>query len=375
MRGWVALLALVLVSCSSTPAATVTPTPSPSPSAPPSPIITVLPSSSPSAADLPVTAVGFSCHLPVMVETTGSQPVSFQGGFVLLPSATFGPDARGVITSTGGGAVLTTRQTPVLYGAPQAGQPTYDAGQNRWLPVGAAQASADGAIYAYATLGQKTIQVVSVGTGTVRTFNANVTTPGSIGLAVEDVEGSSVYFATVFPDGPAAGVWRLDLSSGTVTQVAQLADVFAVRDGFAWVGYQDPHDPNPPKADSAFPLFDSLVRVDLATGQRTTWDYRPGDSVSVAAVENGKVVVHIFDPSSAGNEIRLLSGPVSGGEDNGELVYSGPMSFDVPRIDANGVWLGNERGLYLYTSSNGLQKVYALSPSPGVSLFPAGSCF
>lgn len=366
---------LVLAGCTSAPSANVTPPPSSSPSPSPTPAMTVVPSSSPDSTDLPVTTAGFSCRLPVMIETSGSAPVSFRGAFLLLPSATFAPDAYPDITSTGGGSVLTTTQTPVLHGAPQTGLPMYDAERNRWLPAGAAQVSAGGAIYAYSSLGEKTIHVVSVATGTERTFNTNVEAPGSTGIFVEEVEGSSVYFAARYMEGPATGLWRLDLSSGAVTMVMQLTNLFAVRDGFAWVGYLDPHDPNPPQSAAGYPLFDSLVRVDLSTGQRTTWDYRPGHSLGVSAANGAEVVVLVFDPTTpANNEIRLLTAPVSGGEDNGELVYAGPMSFDVPWIDGNRVWFGNDRGVYVYTSSSGLQKVYAITPRPGVSLFPAGPC-
>ena len=70
-----------------------------------------------------------------------------------------------------------------------------------------------------------------------------------------------------------------------MTSLGQLEDIFEVRDGSAWIGYLDPHDPTPPHAQSVVPQFDSIVAVNLATGARTTWFYRPGQSVRLAAID------------------------------------------------------------------------------------------
>jgi hypothetical protein len=72
-------------------------------------------------------------------------------------------------------------------------------------------------------------------------------------------------------------------------------------------------------------------------------------------------------------EVRRLDEPLSGGEDNGELVYTGGLSFSSVQPDADRIWLGSDRGIYLYTPAGGLQKVYAYS-TPGQSVFPAGFC-
>jgi hypothetical protein len=232
--------------------------------------------------------------------------------------------------------------------------------------------------YAYGTK-TGTIHVVSVADGTNRSIAVTTPKDTSPGIVVEEFDGRNAYFSLGSITGRPAGMWRIDVTSGSITPLAQVTDVFAVRDGSAWIGYLDPHDTNPPRLppQGEGALYDTIVRVNLTTGARTTWFYRPGQSVVLRDVDSSGRPIVLVNPGpdylAAGGELRRLGEPLSGGEDNGELVYSGPIGFEQPQPDGDRIWLGNDRGVYLYTPAAGLQKVYGFSGS-GQTMFPAGLC-
>ncbi|HMC69806.1 MAG TPA: hypothetical protein VKJ07_11685 [Mycobacteriales bacterium] len=320
----------------------------------------------------------------MMVAGGDGTTLSFQGGFITFPAATFAADPRGKLITSPAGDVVTTTESPVLRGPTEVSRPYYDAAEDRWLPIAAAKTSPDGASYAYATTGAAsadgvTFHVVSVASGAERTITVPVPNVGAAnGADVEDFDGTSIYFAVTQVEGYPTGVWRLETGTGKVSAMQRVENVFAVRNGSAYIGYADPHDANPPSVPASIRLFDSLVQVDLATGARTTWFYRPGFAVWLSALDAaGRPVVAVSGgPNFVINppdELRRLNDPLSGGEDNGDLVYSGGMWFDQPQPDGDRIWLGNDRGIYLYTPSGGLEKVYAFS-GPHQSVFPAGFC-
>src|SRR5262249_42471229 len=180
--------------------------------------------------------------------------------------------------------------------------------------------------YAYAFDGRGTIHVVSVATGADRSVAVHTPADTAAGIQVEDFDGRYADFGVFSTSGHPHGIWRIDLTGAAVTPLAQVSDVFAVRNGSAWIGYLDPHDPNPPQLPQGGEsvLFNSIVQVNLTTGVRTTWFYRPGQSVELLAIDgSGKPVVSARsgpDFVSSAAEIRRLDEPLSGGEDNGELV-------------------------------------------------------
>lgn len=278
--------------------------------------------------------------------------------------------------------MLATAQSPVLRGNPYGSTPFYDAQLNRWLPVAPEQISPDGTAYAYAT-NTPTIQVVSVADGTTTSITVKTPSDTATGIVVEGFDGRNAYFSLGSIEGHPTGMWKIDVTSGAVTALVQVTDVFAVREGSAWVGYLDPHDTNPPVLPSGGEgqLFDSIVQINLTTGARTTWFYRPGQSVSLLAIDDsGRPVVMAKtgpDNFSAGGEIRRIDEPLSGGENGGELVYSGGMSFEPPQADGDRLWFGSDRGIYVYTSASGFLKVFAFGGDPAARheyLLPAGAC-
>jgi hypothetical protein len=309
--------------------------------------------------------------------------VSFHGGFIDFPSGRFEADPRGGIDTQAGGDGLTTAASPTLTGRTHGGPPFYDAAASRWIPAGPGQSSPDGARYAYAagaTSAQDgVIHVVTVATGADRTFNVKVPSVGApAGVEVEDFDGTYVYFVVAQFEGYPSGTWSLDVTSGAVKAMARVDNVMAVKDGFAWIGAVDPHDPSPPQVPASRRLFDTIVRVDLASGARIPWIYKPGQGVLLDAVDSlGRAVITVASPPDFafyGGEIRRVDNPVSGGENNGELVYPGGLGFDVPQPDGDRVWFGNDRGIYMYAAGSGMQKVYASTPKPGQSVVPAGIC-
>lgn len=381
MKLRLAMVALVALSaCSSSSTAGVV---SLSPSAPSSPSpsrsATASPSPSPAGPDLPLSTLSSACRLPAIKLTIGAGGgQSFDGGFITFPSAAMAVDPEGRIVSTQSGELVTTA-SPALRGIAESGPPHYDGTANRWLPAGVGQTSPDGASYAYGSGG--TIQVVTVSTAAATTFKITVpSVAADLNVRVVSFDGRYAAYLVLGPDSYLPGIWRLDTAGGAMTSLGQLEDIFEVRDGSAWIGYLDPHDPTPPHAQSVVPLFDSIVAVNLATGARTTWFYRPGQSVRLVAIDqSGRPIVTVKpgpDYLAPGGEIRRLDEPLSGGEDNGELVYAGALDFGYVLPDGDRIWFGSERGLYLYTAADGLQKVYQFNGNgaTGESMIPAGSC-
>jgi hypothetical protein len=324
----------------------------------------------------------FTCRLPVVTESTGGDFVTFSGGFVSFPSATFKADPAGKIHSRYLQQDFATAAKPVLYGGPQAGNPFYDLARHRWLPVSSAQAAPDGASYASATAGATSaepahIRVVNVAHGTTKVYAVpvpNVRPPA--GIQVADFDGSGVLFVVNQFEQYPSGVWRLDVATGSVRARAQVANVMLVRGRYAWVGRMDPRDPSPPRAAASGALFDSVIRVDLASGAEVVWYYRPGKAVAVRGLDAGgnPVVSVASGPALAfdASELRLVDAP--GG--TGSVVFNGGHWLSEPQADNGRLWFGNDRGIYLYTPARGLRKVFAFNGNPtlGEAIFPAGDC-
>lgn len=290
---------------------------------------------------------------------------------------------------------LFTYQKPILYGSPQAGPPFYNVAQGRWVPVGAAQAKADGALYAYGTglnllKEPPSIRVVDVARATEKVFTPVVPGLGApTRFVVADFDASGVYFLVFGPEGRAKGVWLMNPTTGAVRALAQVEGVMRVKGGFAWVGRVDPRDPSPPRGSgpNPAPLYNTVVRVDLQTGSETAWYYSAGHSVWIVGLDSRDrpLVTAATGPDYpiGFGEIRLIEAPSA----NGTLIYDGGGSsgtwsqnalwFGEPQPDGDRLWFGNSLGIYLYTPGRGLQKVFALEPSNpgiGVALSPAGFC-
>ena len=80
--------------------------------------------------------------------------------------------------------------------------------------------------------------------------------------------------------------------------------------------------------------------------------------------------------SDGQSEVRLIDQPRSGGK----VLYSGSLVFDGYfqhyQGDGDRIWLGSERGIYLYRPDRGFQKVFGYNATPGSGgdIRPAGIC-
>jgi hypothetical protein len=386
------LLAVALVgaaACSSS-AGRASPSVHVSPSAASTPTVTLVspsPTPSGSTADLPLSTVGFSCRLPVVTFTTGGDGISYQGGFISFPSATYTEDPNGLIIASYPSGILATSQTPRLNGVlEETEMPFFDAATGRWTPSAAADSAPSGASYAYATDGASisdgsVIHVVNAATGTEKTFHVAVPNVGAAtGVQVMNYDGLGVFFVVNQFESYPVGMWRLDVSNGGVSTLSRVGAVMAVTDGFVWAGGIDPQDPNPPRVPASRELFDRISQEQITTGSSTTWFDTPGRSEYLLGLASGdRPVVSVSDAPGFppyGSEVRIIDHALTGGEDNGELVSQGGISIRNPQADGDRTWFGSDRGVYLYTAASGLQKVFAFNPDPitGKLTTPAGFC-
>lgn len=364
MKIALAICGLVLFSCSPSHASIVTS---------PSPHVTALPTSSPSGVfpDLPVSKVDFSCRLPVATTTDSSGSFNFQGGFIAFPAARLADDPAGAMHYRNVETNFATTATPVLYG--DGGYPFYDPARSRWVPAPARQASADGTTYAYigynSQTGANTAFVVDVATGTSRSFNvSSITFP-----QVADFAAAGVYIVSGSGlGGPGEGVWLLDPTTGAIKDLGPIHQVWAVRDGFAWVARLDPRDKTVWGPTELAPA-DSLVRLDLATGAETIWWYQAGQYPWLLGLDSTNRPVLLLGVSSTGSEIRLIDQPGS----PGALVFAGNTSgLDYLQGDGDRLWFGQAHGIYLYRPGRGFQRVFAYAGDASTSnrIEPAGFC-
>jgi hypothetical protein len=322
-------------------------------------------------ADLPLSSVNFSCRLPVVKSVGGGDSVTYSGGFVSFPKATYTADQAGVIHTASSQPVLVTDATPVLTGLVASGDhPFYDLAQRRWVPVGPGQSAPDGAHYSYATVGQTSsiparVHIVDVTQGTERTFDFPVPEVGAVnGVRVADFSGAGVYLiADQFEQYPA-GAWLLSLESGSSRPLTQVKGVIEIRDGYAWVGRVDPRDPAPPRRSASGQWFDSISRVNLETGVETPWFYRPGASVGLAGFDGKGTPVIEIAPSANDSldqgEMRVIVSPGA----KGIAISGGGLRLQALQADGDRLWFGSDRGIYLWTAADGLRKVFAFSDAP-----------
>ena len=377
MRHWVAVLALLVSACTqaaspvaSSPTASATlATPAPATPATPTAVTT------PVTDDLPLAKVDFSCRLPVL----RTPDTSYVGGFVTFPAATFAFDPNGGINSDQNGD-FRTDATPVLHGAGVtiAGVAFYDLAQHRWVPAGPPQSAPDGAQYAYASWDPENpttsrVHVVNVALAIEKTFDVALPA-NAMGFTVGDFEATGIYLvANQFEQLPY-GVWLMNPATGAIRQVAQVGPAYAIRDGYAWLAGFDPRDPSPPQLRRSGTASDSIVRVNLANGDRTTWFYRPGMEVWLIGFDSaGRPIANVSDPSGSTDrsETWLTGGP--SGQD--VLVHAGSLYLAQPQGDGDRIWFGNYSGIYLFTAAHGLQKVAAFSDlKTAEAVLPAGFC-
>ncbi len=326
------LAAVVLLSCARSPVEHASSTP------------TSLAASSSRESVPPPSAVSFSCRLPVMTRERLS------GGFIEFPVGNYVPDPTSTFTtetSTGRSRSISVQQPQLAGTMPLL---FYDRATSRWLPTNREGVNPDGTGCAYVVQGQnQSVHVVDVATARERSFPA----PHPMVGEVYDYSPNGIYLAGR-GDGAEIGLWLLDPQSGSERLVTNEKVVSAVRDGKVWLGQ---------RTGVTYGIFpDTLVELDLSSGSKTTWFHREnGQAWLVGLTSAGLPIVIVH--GSPRNELWLVSSP--GTE---KRIYSSPNWFDFPSSDSHGVWFASVDGIYLYSDSNGFQKVSNLLG------FPAGSC-
>jgi hypothetical protein len=318
------------------------------------------------AGDLPVTRVDFSCRLPVVTQNPDTLP-AVQGAFITFPAGQLSNDPNGAMVVGQNGFATTV--PPILFGG---GGGFYDRAVRRWVPASPAGTLADGSAYAYVSYdGAFVARVVNVASGHVRSFGL-----GSLDRPeVVDFASSGIFlYSPSALGGPGEGVWLVNPTTGSVTQVAAVNRVWTVRDGKAWVARLDPRDKTVWAPTELAPA-DSLVQVDLATGAETQWFYRAGAYPWMVGFVSGRPLIAV-NSASGQLEIRLIDQPGS----EGKLLYSGSLVFDGYfqnyQGDGDRIWLGGEGGIYLYRPDRGIQRVFAYDARSGSGrdIHPGGIC-
>jgi len=295
---------------------------------------------------LAVTDPGFSCRLPVDA-TLGESPL--KGGWVTVPRGSFLQDASsGLVNVTGQQWSYQTTAQPVLKGTDGLG---YDAPRSRWVPAVPEVFSADGSIYAWterdATANR--LHVTTVADGSDRTWSVNSAQQGGpipVPLALTD--GSVLL--TYGWEG-TFGVWRLDLSSGSLTKLSGEPAPRGYGAGAVWVGAL--RGSTPVGAEQS---DDTLARLDLSTGVVTDWFHRDATLVRYLGVDvSGSpwVDTAIYTPPQTWSYgIWRVRGP-----GQADAILAGQ---EIDRIisDSHGTWFGNTSGVYLFAGGN-LERVSA----------------
>lgn len=317
------------------PVAAVTPTPMP--------VGKTLATATPSVTfDLPLSFPAFICKLPI------STPGSAQAAFIAVGSmgtVTFIPQAAGVHY--------------------------YNRAFSRWLPVGREAVAPDGLRYTFVESGDPgvyLVHVVDAANGKDHVFSELASVTGlQAPPVVLDYSAEGIYMVQAF-EHLLAGLWLADPNTGSVRQLSSSLLPIARTPGFIWVQALNSADPNPVvTGSSAGTLPNEIDRVDLKSGNRVTWLYRPGTGLGIVGFDlAGHPLIESsrwgIDPNA-----ELLIAPDPSTQ---RSIYRGAMAKSLGNgiADGHGVWLGSDQGIYLYSEADGLQKI---SNQPGR---PANGC-
>jgi hypothetical protein len=189
------------------------------------------------------------------------------------------------------------------------------------------------------------------------------------------------------------GLWRLDLNSGQVAQVAPLTRSWTlISPQAAWSSDVDttagPPVAAPPPDTGTMP--NRLIRLDLAIGTTQTWITRPGKIVTLLGVNfMDRPLLRIqsadsteIDYSTAPNQTTMVyrsaSAPTYGPSDDLNATGAGYAPRQVI-VDNHGIWLAHHPGepvkLFLISPGTGLESVRSLGNLDSIHAWhPAGSC-
>lgn len=320
--------------------------------------------------------VDFRCSLPVLAYNSTYAVVALPDGSVLNRStAPASGQGKGVFGPSG-----------------------YDVQAGKWLPVSQNWISPDGKRYAYSTQttgvpGQGptgTIHVVDVASGGDRQLWA-----GDGAAQVLAFLAGGIYFMKQGMASPAQDLWVVDPNrAGAARRVGPnpappppdptKPGSFGPTTFFYLIGplgafgmgYSTPADTSKPMAGAIFP--NRVVRMDLATGNTTTWYANPSGMVSLIGLDpQGHPIIGEGQAPAPTEGKPYLSRPshvmlLTGENQTVDIALSTDTSF-LPvsaRGDAHGIWISSPGSVWLWDRSSGLRKVFtvpdSLFPLPGM---------
>jgi hypothetical protein len=266
-----------------------------------------------------------------------------------VPRGTFEVDSKAqLVNVTGQSWSDQTTAQPVLKGSEGLG---YDPPLARWVPAYSEVFSPDGSEYAWTerdTTANR-LHVTKAADGSDRSWSVkNAQQGGPIPVPLAFI-GTSVLL-TYGWEG-TFGVWRLDLTNGSLTRLSSEPAVRGYGAGAIWL---EPFRGKTPVG--AEQSGDTLARLDLSSGTVVDWFHRDATLVRYLGVdESGSpwVSTALYTPPATWSYglWRVRSA------DGADLMLSGQQ---ITRIfaDSHGTWFGGTSGVYLYAGGE-LKRVSA----------------
>jgi hypothetical protein len=313
VKGAVALLAVLLMSCSQA----TTPTANASPSA------------------------SGSCRLPISLVDAKA---NLQGAFVDFPAGTVTVDPSGA-----GGAYYSVRF-------------------KRWVPAGPNAISADGTRYAYLETwagfsAQGRLHVVDMATNKDQLYEIGAAT-NQLPFVILSFAPEGIWLSNGGYEGPGGNLFLLDLASGSLKDVGgrEITEPVTGGPGVFWFTAAGQ---NPEVAAMGYPLPEQVLELKISDGKSAIWFTKHGSYVKVLGTDlAGHPIVGTWvngaDPPD--ETVWLVSSPTAA-TDIG-VVHD---AFQ-PIADSHGVWFGSTQGIYLYSGAAGMKKITDKSANP------AGTC-
>lgn len=282
------------------------------------------------------TSATSSCRLPFLKLVA---PDKWQAGFFVYPAGTFTADPTA---------------------PPNPGY--YDHVVSRWVPVGRNAVAPDGRHYAYMsggmglTPGPPRLHVVDAATGVEQVLPLALSDQQPYG--VEDYASDGIYIGSGW-EGVTFGRWRVDPTSGALTDFSQQDHFLDDGTGHAWVSVFNSSDLHPVRsAMSGDPMPNELGRRDLKSGTVETWFYHPGFSVALAGAFVGGGILAWVEPPQGPHEYWLVTSP---GASRLVVQLDGAGGAIA---DRHGIWMGGNDGLYLFTPDGKARLVSNLAGDP-----------
>ena len=302
------------------------------------------------------------------------------GGFVDFPAGTVTVDPASMLVADSN-HLYHMKNRPALRGQNYA--PSYDLAMRQWLPVPFDSISPDGSQYAWIDYSKffsgqagpniQPVHITDVASGNDRVVNSD----RDWDHPVWDSANTIYLVRHGAQSDVSIGLWRLNVSTGAATVVdADGLNWGHPGLGAAWGGNINLSDPHPPSGKNP---TNTVVRLDLATGARTDWFYRPGMLVNViGTTRDGLPLVTVgssqYQPET-GDELWLLSAPGRG--QRVATSAQGPLAFSGAWADGSVTWVqavavspASQWGIYRLDGSG----LFSRLTLTGVSPVPTGGC-